>query len=68
MTRQCAICSKRIKGFNKETTVGFKNILLRLGHPNWKQDKAHPSCVRKIAKERTEKMQEMIKTAEDLGL
>jgi hypothetical protein len=42
--RVCAVCGKR-----HGATYGFKLTLQRLGLENWRDDKAVPACVEKLA-------------------
>jgi hypothetical protein len=48
--RKCAVCGK-----TGGSTVGFSTALRELGLPNWKDDKAHPACVRKLRHEKYKK-------------
>jgi len=50
MKRVCAICGKTYRGRQREATMGFRRALWILGHPNWNDDKAHPSCIQELQK------------------
>jgi hypothetical protein len=41
--RKCAVCGK-----TGGSATGFSTLLRELGFPNWRDDKAHLQCVRKL--------------------